>query len=142
MISGIHIPTRNDLSRRSIILGNLKFLALWFIGHGTGMTSDLNFHWMTYQSACQPCSVPFDFVTKIETAEQDSKFILDQMGPQFEHLSPILQKYSSSNMDYGNYVERLKNIYQIVPRDLILKIYGILKLDFEMFGYDIGPFIE
>ena len=95
----------------------------------------------SYQSACQPCNVPFDFLTKTETAGMDSEFILQQMNSEFSHIGRILGQYSSTNMDYEHYISKLQKIYENVPKKLVKILYDIFELDFEMFGYDISPFL-
>lgn len=87
----------------------------------------LNEHWRHYESLCHPCNINFDFIGHYETLEDDAPFVLHETGvDQFVSFPPV--HFTSTKNDLQRY-------YSKVPREDIIRLQGIYRRDFEIFGY-------
>lgn len=87
----------------------------------------LNEHWRHYESLCHPCNINFDFIGHYETLEDDAPFVLHETGvDQFVSFPPV--HFTSTKDDLQRY-------YSKVPREDIIRLQGIYRRDFEIFGY-------
>lgn len=94
-------------------------------------------HWMPYYLFCTPCYINYDVIAKFETLERDQMYILKKLGleqkiaPKWKHLTKgkktadIARKYMKS-----------------ISRDKILKLAKKYEVDFEMYGYTMGNFVN
>ena len=89
-----------------------------------------NEHWEREFSLCHPCHVKFDFVGKLEDADQEAPYMLDRFRlsgtPGVEYLSG----YSKTSDE-----ERTKNYFQGVDTDILEALYKKFYWDFKIFGY-------
>ncbi|XP_018022696.1 carbohydrate sulfotransferase 11-like [Hyalella azteca] len=89
-------------------------------------------HWRPYFLNCGACDLNYEYIVKMETWSEDLRYLL----PKF-------------NMDEKNEVhENAKNSTDVsyryiraLPKQLILKLYEIYKIDFEMFDYSLNQYM-
>ncbi|XP_063969513.1 carbohydrate sulfotransferase 11-like [Lytechinus pictus] len=101
---------------------------------------DNNPHWKEYYRLCFPCLVNYDFIGKLETMREDSKYILETLFQVNSSLSLSKSKRVTDSSSYGS----LRDLYSSIPRDLLrrISVYGGLTIDSKLFGYDIPKAIK
>lgn len=66
-----------------MIGGRGNRLATWeeFVELVSRSPKDLmDIHWRPYDSICDPCNIQYDYIAKLETIVEDSKYISDKFG--------------------------------------------------------------
>ena len=112
----------------------------------TGQMVNIDKHWTPISWQCSACLIEYDAITKIETIDEDFAYLLDKLN--FEKIGEFKKAYSSTHMNYTNtastnaYLQNLLLLYEDVPTSLIRKIYDIYMWDFQIFGYEIEPFLK
>ncbi|XP_077466646.1 carbohydrate sulfotransferase 10-like [Stigmatopora argus] len=93
-------------------------------------------HWATYVDLCAPCDIHYDFVSHLETLDQDVTHILSRAGNEeqvsFPSISPSnphrnktkVQRYFSGTSKWEN-----------------RRLYARYKGDFAIFGYPVPDFL-
>lgn len=109
-------------------------------------------HWRPYYLRCDYCNVGFDVIGKVETFEDDAKFILQEVGvshlllPHDERGNQIMLISSKISLfSAGKVVKQLNSnkhdsdrtrayLEELSPstRQKLIKFY---RLDFDLFGY-------
>ena len=84
----------------------------------------MNEHWDHYTDLCQPCHIQYDYICKIETIKDDTRYIIPAA---FNSSLPFPS--STNPSEVVNLTK--ESISQEVKQQLLLQ-YG---LDLEMFGY-------
>lgn len=88
--------------------------------------SHLNIHWKSISSLCQPCRMVYNYIMDIDTAQEDSQYVFDEL--ELNARLPAVH----------NHVERgmtLEDYYKDIPKSLIKKIYAKYYLDFVLYGF-------
>lgn len=88
---------------------------------------------MKYYDLCRVCSIQWDFIGKLETAESDSDFIMERIGL----LGNITLGLHNKSNDHGKMITYFKGF----PKSDLIKIYEIFQEDFEIFGYTINDWL-
>ena len=112
-----------------------------------------NKHWLPMYQICNPCLVQYDYITKLETIEDDFGIILEALDAESIGRFPSTNKHveteAASESDdmpktrkHSKYIERLQKAYKYVSKNTIKKLIKIYKWDFLMFNYDFVPFLE
>jgi hypothetical protein len=86
-----------------------------------------NEHWISQYDILEPEHVHFDFIGRFENLNQDSEFILKQLGCDISFPSHEDVRFPPTNAS-----NQLSKYYSDRERDLVQKIYA---KDFEAFGY-------
>ena len=90
-------------------------------------------HWMPFHQICDPCVHNFDFIGKLETIDEDTSYVLDKIGSNFDFPS---SKTGPSSLRYGkNNTASLLEYYSDIPESLLMDITEVYSKDFELFGY-------
>ncbi|XP_028968018.1 carbohydrate sulfotransferase 11-like [Galendromus occidentalis] len=92
-------------------------------------------HWMPYFERCEPCTVGYDFLGKLETADSDFEAMLKVNG--LDELEPRLKHLNARNE--STFVEQF---FIQLERNQIMALYRIYRFDFELFGYNILNYID
>ncbi|XP_041477368.1 carbohydrate sulfotransferase 12-like isoform X2 [Lytechinus variegatus] len=93
-------------------------------------------HWNPIYQMILPCTVKFDFIGKLETADEDSENILKYI--EVDHLIHFMK--SHRNLSQSEDV--FQQFYaQLSPGDII-NLQRVYKPDFDLFGYDLLPKIK
>ena len=90
----------------------------------------MNRHWKPFISRCSYCSVPYAVISKVETFEEDKRFIGEMAGVQFEDI----QENRSSG---GGTNELARKYFAQLDVQTVDQLYELYKVDFEMFGYSL-----
>ena len=117
--------------------------------------SAYNEHWRPYHLTCTPCHINYSVVMKLESLEDDAEILvlttgLPELRPNKSHITTITEESRLRN-DVNYLVEGEKDsvkwnytnyYFAQISKATLFKLYEHLRIDFEMFGYDISPFIE
>lgn len=109
---------------------------------GKDKESSFDEHWAPYYQFCTPCAVNFSVISKVETLERDSMYVIQQLGlghvldrkvrDRRMRLRTVMNKSRDGKNTTGLVSYYYNQLDEKMLNDL-LQIYGI---DFEMFGYD------
>ena len=108
----------------------------------------INVHWKTFCDKCQHCTIPYDVIGRMETFDEDLKYIVLKLGLQ--DILPIknittLRKNRSDRKKYKNVKDRTKKSLEYfaeLEKSQIKELYNIYQIDFEMFGYDASDYLS
>ncbi|OQR75268.1 carbohydrate sulfotransferase 11-like [Tropilaelaps mercedesae] len=127
-----------NFARRKNITGTLSFTD--FVDYLIETPwAEYDEHWMPYFHRCEVCLVGYDFIGKLETAEEDFNAMLGANG-----LADLKQKLHRLNArsDGGMDFSRVETYFIQLERNQIMALYRIYRFDFELFGYNIVNFID
>ena len=108
----------------------------------------INPHWTTTWKRCQHCTVSYDVVGRLETFDDDLKYIILKLG--LSNILPIekvstIRENASERKRYkkapGKKKESLK-YFSMLKKSKIKELYKTFKIDFEMFGYDATEYLS
>ena len=88
---------------------------------------------------CQPCKISYHAITKLETVTTDSKQLFEKLG--VSEIGAFPNRYDTSRFDYSNYYHQIAKMWRDIPKKDILSIYKLFYLDFQLYGYEIDPFL-
>ncbi|XP_015109681.1 carbohydrate sulfotransferase 11 [Diachasma alloeum] len=93
-------------------------------------------HWKPITRFCTSCQVPFDYIIKFETLEEEEQVLIERANLQ-DVLKPKWEDNSSSEE-----IEDLEREYfsQLSKRQ-ILELYEYYKADFELFEYSMDKYL-
>ena len=97
-------------------------------------------HWRPFYKRCGYCSTPFDVIGKMETFNEDIKYIMDTAGASkviWGDDIEMLQKNSSPKNS-----STTLNYFSQLPKDLKKKLYELFEIDFELFGYSADEYLK
>ncbi|XP_068247468.1 carbohydrate sulfotransferase 11-like isoform X2 [Palaemon carinicauda] len=103
-----------------------QFLKLVITSHKEGKA---NAHWDTYYNRCSPCRFNYDFVTQIETLQDDLRYVFS-----------VLKIPSSASLDENSSRNRHKTFrdfkkFKWLPKTMLADLKEIVWPDLQMFGY-------
>ena len=90
-------------------------------------------HWKRYYDLCRVCGHDWDFIGKMETIFEDSEEVFKRAGVS----GRVHYGYASKSTDY----EKMVRYYKGLPKSVVLKVYEMFEVDFEIFGYDIPDWL-
>ena len=105
----------------------------------------VNKHWLPIYETCNPCLVNYDYVTKLETVDSDSRGLLGKLKAEKIGSFPAANKNDDheDGLDANEKrMEKLLKAYKTIDLSTIKKLVNIYKLDFAMFGYEYGMFLR
>ncbi|XP_072017277.1 carbohydrate sulfotransferase 13-like [Amphiura filiformis] len=89
-------------------------------------------HWREMYRLCSPCSIKYDFIAKLETITEDSKFILSQIGAKnlmsIVQAKPLHATNSSSE-------SKIQKAYEEITEEDVLQFEKRFEKDMALFGY-------
>ncbi len=106
--------------------------------------SQFNEHWYPVYLMCLPCRYNYSVVSSVETLASDSADIL-------RHLSKIITKTNKSSLPRlhaakGETPNKTQNkaehYFSQITKQQVKKLYDKYFFDFELFGYDIEPYLS
>jgi hypothetical protein len=97
----------------------------------------LNEHWVPYYRFCTPCSLNFTVIAKLDTLEEDSRFILDTA----QVPSEITVRERNSN-ERGRTRWTVEKYYSQLSQEQVQGLVDLYAADFELFGYDYRPYLK
>ena len=96
----------------------------------------LNNHFKPMIQHCQYCFAKLDFIGKIETLDQDSKYLFHKIGVK----SSILKTMNKSKA--GSSSNRVQQLFGQISKDDLDLLYDYYKIDFDAFGYSVEEYYD
>jgi len=118
-------------------------------------------HFMPYSRRCLPCVMKYDVIIKMETLEEDSKYLIEQCG--LENRLDILHENPAptgpeTDQGYKNKSKKVKkgqkkpqmvnsdtrtaqDYFRDIPVSKIKQLYQHYRQDFEIFGYSAEEYL-
>ncbi|CAM1301499.1 CHST12 (predicted) [Pycnogonum litorale] len=92
-------------------------------------------HWMPIHQLCQPCSVEYDFIGKLETFTEDRQRLLEIFGINIAERRFNVQPRADSGDAYQKY-------FSMLDKEHVIALYRKYYYDFVFFNYSIQPFLS
>ncbi|XP_076818978.1 carbohydrate sulfotransferase 10-like [Clavelina lepadiformis] len=108
-----------------------KDFARFIADHGDN-SSCLDPHFKPIATTCDPCVVPFNFVIKLETFEEDAAWILKNI---LKTSARVLRLHNSSSWKRESPKDTIKKYFSQLPTNLIKRLYDVYEQDFLLFDY-------
>ena len=105
------------------------FLQVIVIGK-RGNATNFGRHWLPFYSLCTPCSIEYDYIGKFENMSN----LLDSIGAN----TTIWKNKKMSSKKSTHFVMLIKS----VPREILVKTYQTIKLDYELFDYNFNNVLK
>lgn len=86
-------------------------------------------HWRPAVFQCFPCSVDYDFISFLDTADADAAAILKSVAAS--------ERVTFPHDNIGNYESDVRKYYSRLNWSVVQKLISIYKLDFTLLGYKI-----
>ena len=83
-----------------------------------------NDHWRPYHWDCFPCQIPYDYILKVETLDEDSEQILAHVL-NTSHRMVKMNSMQKSTL----------SVYDGIPKEYMDSLWEVFAPDFELFGY-------
>lgn len=99
----------------------------------------MNEHWERFYKLCHPCWITYDFIGKLETLEEDSKYILERnsLSGKIKVPSRLDSKYSTHKTQ-----SYMSEYYSKIPRNSIHSLLQMFYADFVIFNFTIPDIIK
>ena len=82
---------------------------------------------------CQLCYHDYNFIGKMETFYKDSKFLVEKLGVN----ASLFKLNEIANVSSGpSTIDFARELFSKLPESLVLELYEMYRMDFDMFGYD------
>ena len=94
----------------------------------------LNEHWEKFYELCHPCLVNYDFIGKLPSIDEDSKYILSRINSGRKIKFPTRSESKYANRGADSY---MSSYYSKIPRPYLRKLYEAYRPDFAIFNYTI-----
>ena len=108
-----------------------------FFQHVLGPGEDLDIHVRPQWHQCDPCHIRYDFIGKLDTAEEDTRHILRRLGLRRD---PLREDRHEANSESSS--ESTVRLVCQLPRDLVKELIELYRFDFEAFGYDAEKYLQ
>ncbi|XP_022108136.1 carbohydrate sulfotransferase 14-like [Acanthaster planci] len=89
-------------------------------------------HWQPIYKMVLPCAMRFDYIGKLETGENDAKYILQKA--KVDHLIHFMETKRNVSHDAAIF----EHYYSQIPSADLVKLYKIYEPDFQLFGYEVA----
>ncbi|XP_040065846.1 carbohydrate sulfotransferase 13-like [Ixodes scapularis] len=99
--------------------------------------NQMNSHWAPYYVTCQPCTVKYEVVGKLETASRDFALFFEALGVR---PGDIPQKNKGS--DCGLFRKSARDFFKELTFNQVMRLYERFFFDFERFGYDFREYLQ
>ncbi|XP_038069143.1 carbohydrate sulfotransferase 11-like [Patiria miniata] len=94
-------------------------------------TINFDGHWQPIYKMVLPCAVRFDYIGKLETGEEDAKYILKET--KVDHLVHFMTTKRNVSHDAAIF----NHYYSQIPNKDLVKLYKVYQPDFQLFGYEV-----
>lgn len=113
-----------------------EFVDYIILTYDTLGSKALNEHWQVMHNLCNPCSMKYNFIGKMDSLLQDAQSVLTQIGWDRKVKFPAnaTDKYQTKTTTL------MKEFYGQLTRDSIDRLYEIYKPDFLAFDYPIDEY--
>ena len=83
--------------------------------------------------SCNFCDLEYLVIAKLETFNEDQKFVSQLFGLEFEEL----QTHQSAG---GSTTKVSQDYFSMLDENTVERLYNFYKIDFEMFGYSFQEY--
>ncbi|XP_042150805.1 carbohydrate sulfotransferase 13-like [Ixodes scapularis] len=98
--------------------------------------NEMDSHWAPYHVTCQPCTVKYEVVGKLETASRDFALFFEALGVQPKDIP-----HENKSGDHA-YRKSAREFFKELTFDQVMRLYERFFFDFEMFGYDFRDYLH
>ncbi|XP_038060770.1 carbohydrate sulfotransferase 11-like [Patiria miniata] len=133
---GIMKRYRKNATTRDLQTGENITWYEW-MAYLTNQTERVGFdsHWLEIHKVCSPCQVNYDYLGKLETVDDDARYMLTSLEVQDKANFPTGDEHqTNSSQVYNAYFGQ-------VTKTSLQRLWELYKLDFELFGYDKPDFL-
>ena len=105
-----------------------------------------DFHWRPFISQCAYCHAPYTIIGKLETADEDQKYIshlanvtfpkIGNMASEFKDWQMIFFYLEYNKSSGGSTANLSRKYFSEIDISTAKKLYELYKVDFEMFSYN------
>lgn len=106
-----------------------------FILNGYKNHKVFNVHWNPYSGNCNYCSIQFDVIGRMETFNEDVKYIF------LKNNLPINQATADKNSAKSKITISTEEYLKQLSKKQIERLYQFYRMDFELFGYNTKPYL-
>ena len=92
-----------------------------------------NRHFKNYQDICHPCVIQYDYISKLETYNEDANYIINNHLSGIGAEDTVSRNYTRPRARESKHVEEYDNI----PSQLLHEVAAVYAKDMNMFGYSI-----
>nr|XP_004226920.2 carbohydrate sulfotransferase 10-like isoform X1 [Ciona intestinalis] len=97
----------------------------------TTKETQMDGHWADYVQLCEPCAHGYDVIMKMDTLENDVRYVTSLLNLTAEHSKDFFKNQIGRSTKSNKTMEYFKTI----PKELANRLYENRRRDFEMFGY-------
>ncbi|XP_045112573.1 carbohydrate sulfotransferase 10-like [Portunus trituberculatus] len=127
---------------------------------------EYNEHWRPYYMTCAPCHQRYSIIMKLDSIELESNYLvhitgLPELSPKHVHATintsyayPSLRNRNKKFQLSDFHIQRLhhkdrtgasdsdieSSFFSDLNMQLLMKLYSVYKIDFEMFDFSISPY--
>ena len=94
---------------------------------------------------CEPCLIDYQYFTKTETFTLDGDMIVKVLDAESQGSFPVSHfntKDNGKSDKYDSITKKIIMAFKFIKLETINELYEKFKWDFELFGYDIQPFLD
>ena len=108
-----------------------------FVKYVASLSNPLTFdrHWVPQYFVCDPCTIEYDYIAKVESLERDAQAIFNTLDIPWNDTA------SKNSHGQGKNGSSLAEQYAATSDDDLRKLSEIYRLDMELFGYR-EPWLE
>ena len=99
----------------------------------------MNGHWNPITPTCRYCDVEYDVIGRMETFNEDLRYIV--MKKNLHEVLPLEELSLFMNSANSISTKTAKDYFSQISKEQIAKLYEYYNLDFELFGYDVTPYL-
>lgn len=101
------------------------------------LPEEMNEHWRSYESLCQPCHIKYNFIGKFEYLGLETGYLLESLGLEETVHFPAKQRYYKDGAQEGNSPgDTAVDDDEILPA-VWSKVIEKFKNDFDLFDYPV-----
>ncbi|XP_071957779.1 carbohydrate sulfotransferase 11-like [Antedon mediterranea] len=94
--------------------------------------SSFDDHWEETYRICSPCKISYNFLGKLETINEDAKYILRSLN-----VSDTVTYPPRANSHPTNSTKEFDKYYGSLETSVLKRLWTIYRIDFELFGYEM-----
>ena len=94
---------------------------------------NINIHWKSFASECSYCNIKYDVIGRMETFDEDVKYIMKKSNLESIFSMKSIKKLHSSKHKSNKMTQKY---FSQLTKGQVNELYNMYKMDFEMFGYD------
>ena len=95
-------------------------------------TKDLNQHLKSFSIWCQPCSIKYDFIGRLDNFNEDMGEILERVGAKNLVILPKRNQTGYRSAKSSDVVEKYR---KTIPIEILKQIYQKYNVDYYLFGF-------